>query len=144
MYAAGMFRAAAGLALLAAIAVVSLACGDAAESLKQGLAGQPIPETHADYVGVWQGEGVKLRIEAGGRVAYERTRGAGTRRIDAPIQRFEGADFVVGIGPLSTTFRVSEPPHQDGGEWKMTVDGVELVRVEELAPLPSPEDGTLI
>jgi hypothetical protein len=45
-----------------------------------------------------------------------------------PLNGFEGNNVVVGIGPISTTFMVSVPPHQEGGDWKMTVDGVELTR----------------
>jgi len=29
---------------------------------------------------------------------------------------------------MSTTFKVSQPPQQVGGQWKMVVDGVELTR----------------
>jgi len=34
----------------------------------------------------------------------------------------------VGFGPFKTRFVVSKPPHRDGNVFKMTVDGVELVR----------------
>jgi hypothetical protein len=62
-------------------------------------------------------------------VEYERRGGGGsTTSVKAPIQRFEGNNFVVGVGPFSTTFVVSRPPYLDGSVWKMVVDGVELVR----------------
>jgi len=51
-----------------------------------------------------------------------------TPSINAPLRRFEGDRFVVGIAFLSTTFEVSTPPHQEAGTWKMVVDGVELTR----------------
>jgi hypothetical protein len=35
---------------------------------------------------------------------------------------------VVGVGPMTTTFVVSRPPWRDEALWKMTVDGVELVK----------------
>ncbi|MET4203428.1 hypothetical protein [Bradyrhizobium sp. LA6.12] len=51
-----------------------------------------------------------------------------TPSINAPLRRFEGDHFVVGIAFLLTTFEVSTPPHQEAGTWKMVVDGVELTR----------------
>jgi hypothetical protein len=45
------------------------------------------------------------------------------------LKEFTGDDFSVGIGPMTTTFDVSKPPHQDkDGSWRMTVDGLELTR----------------
>jgi hypothetical protein len=72
-----------------------------------------------------------LVIAQDGRVEYQRKEGAGTTTINAPIQRFEGYNFEVGLGPISTTFVVAAPPHQDGGSWKMTVDGVELTKASD-------------
>jgi hypothetical protein len=70
-----------------------------------------------------------LLIQRDGGVSYERRRGAGKTTLDLPLKRFDGPDFVVGIGPFSTTFKVSRPPYQDStGRWKMVVDGVELTR----------------
>lgn len=57
-----------------------------------------------------------------------RQEGPFDKSIDGPLKQFEGDNFVVGVGPISTTFLVTAPPHQDGGQWKMTVDGVELTR----------------
>ena len=43
-------------------------------------------------------------ITADGRCEYERRRqGGASTSISAPIQRFEGDNFVVGVGPFSTT-----------------------------------------
>ena len=52
-----------------------------------------------------------------------------SKKVDAPLKEFKGDNFVVGIGFMSTEFAVSAPPHEDGGVWKMTVDGVELTRI---------------
>jgi len=82
----------------------------------------------ASYVGEWRAENVQLAISAAGDVHYLRVRGSGRTSIDAPIQAFEGDDFIVGFGPFKTRFVVSKPPHREGNVWKMTVDGVELVR----------------
>jgi hypothetical protein len=89
---------------------------------------EPVPSAKAQYVGDWQGPDMRLAIRQDGMVSYERKRGNSNTTINAPIQRFEGDNFVVGIGPFGTTFVVSRAPHLDGAAWKMTVDGVELVR----------------
>ena len=82
------------------------------------------------YVGDWRSAEMRLLITAEGMVNYERRSGSGNSRINAPIQAFEGPNFKVGIGPITTTFVVSKPPFKDGGIWKMVVDGVELRRIE--------------
>ena len=89
---------------------------------------EPVPEARKDYVGDWQAANMRLSITADGHVAYERREGSTSKTINAPIKAFEGDNFVVGIGPFTTTFVVSRPPRRDGSVWKMTVDGVELVR----------------
>jgi hypothetical protein len=89
---------------------------------------EPVPQAKASYVGQWRAESMLLDIRGDGRVHYERRGERGKTTVDAPIQRFEGDNFVVGMGPFSTTFVVSKPPHADGATWKMTVDGVELTR----------------
>lgn len=72
---------------------------------------------------------MSLLITAGRNVSYQRVDGKMSKSINGPLQAFEGDNFVVGIGPVKTTFVVSMPPYQDQGTWKMVVDGVELTRV---------------
>jgi len=62
------------------------------------------------------------------RVRLNRAGATTTPSINAPLRRFEGDHYVVGIAFLSTTFEVSTPPHREAGTWKMVVDGVELTR----------------
>ena len=90
--------------------------------------GEPVPKARLAYVGEWHAEKMQLVITQDGFVNYVRRSEHGKTTVNAPIQRFDGDHFVVGIGPFSTTFVVSKPPHLDGAAWKMTVDGVELVR----------------
>ena len=71
---------------------------------------------------------MELFITHDGDVTYSRYGGGSRKSIDGPLREFEGDNFVVGVGPISTTFVVSVPPHQDGTTWKMTVDVVELTR----------------
>ena len=100
---------------------------------------KPLPPERLDYVGRWRGPGVELLIRGDGHIAYKRSSGGSSTSIEAPIQAFEGDDFTVGIGPLGTRFDVTAPPREIDGVWRMTVDGVELIRSDE--PLEkTPED----
>ena len=90
---------------------------------------KPLPPERRDYVGEWRGGPIALVILAEGRVVYQRKEGGMSKKVDAPLKEFKGDNFVVGIGFMSTEFAVSAPPHEDGGVWKMTVDGVELTRI---------------
>ncbi len=89
---------------------------------------QPIPPARSSYVGDWQAQNMRLVITQAGEVHYMRTNGGARKSVDAPLKAFEGDDFIVGVGPFTTRFMVSKPPHRDGNVWKMTVDGVEVVR----------------
>ena len=92
--------------------------------------GEPIPQARLAYAGDWRGKEMRLVITPEGYCEYNRRHeGGNSTKINAPIQRFEGDNFVVGIGLFTTTFIVSKPPRLDGGQWKMTVDGVELTRM---------------
>jgi hypothetical protein len=92
--------------------------------------GIEVPQDKADYVGRWKHPDMSLWIRADGHVEYRRVEGSGNTSISAPLKAFDGDDFEVGIGWMSTRFDVSTPPHRDDGEWKMVVDGLELTRVE--------------
>ena len=88
----------------------------------------PVPPARTAYVGEWRSAHMLLVITRDGYVHYVRRGDHGRTSINAPIQGFDGNNFSVGVAFLSTTFVVSQPPHLDGAAWKMTVDGVELVR----------------
>lgn len=89
---------------------------------------KPIDAEHMAYVGYWRGETMSLSISADGRVNYARKHGSGHTTINAPLVKFVGNDFVVGVGPMTTTFVVSDPPRLVEGVWRMTVDGEALTR----------------
>lgn len=96
------------------------------------LKSKPLPEDKLDYAGYWVSSEMKLSITKGGRVEYERSKGAGKKSISAPIQKWEGDDFIVGALGITTRFEVSETPNKDStGTWHMTVDGVRLTRMTE-------------
>jgi hypothetical protein len=89
---------------------------------------KPVPSDKAEYVGEWQEKSMYLLITQDGSVRYKRLKGGVSTSIEAPLKRFDGDNFVVGIGLISTMFTVSKPPYHDGTDWKMVVDGVELIR----------------
>jgi hypothetical protein len=91
---------------------------------------QPVPAEKSDYVGEWKAPGMTLLIMQDGSIHYERIQGGSKTKVTGPIQKYEGNDFSVGIGFLSTTFVVSKPPYQVSGVWKMVVDGVELTKID--------------
>lgn len=91
---------------------------------------KPIPADRQAYVGEWRSETMALVISQEGVVSYERKTGSASTSIGGPLKEFKGNDLIVGVGPLTTTFVVSAAPQQVAGQWKMTVDGVELTRAE--------------
>ena len=94
--------------------------------------GKPVPAAKSAYVGEWQRPEMYLLITQDGGVKYKRLKGSGTTSIDGPLQGFDGDDFTVGIGPMTTVFDVTAPPHQlKDGSWKMTIDGLELTRTSQ-------------
>ncbi|HEY0722164.1 MAG TPA: hypothetical protein VGE50_13025 [Gammaproteobacteria bacterium] len=93
---------------------------------------KPVPAEKASYVGEWQEKTMYLLITQDGSVRYKRLKEKGvTTSIEGPLKGFEGDNFTVGVGPMSTVFIVSRPPYQEGDLWKMVVDGVELVRTAQ-------------
>lgn len=91
--------------------------------------GKPVPADKQAYVGTWESTTTSLLIDASGRVIYKHQPSPSvSKSLDAPIKAYEGNDFIAGVGPLTTRFVVSVPPHQVNGNWKMTVDGQELTR----------------
>ncbi len=97
-------------------------------ALAMNACAKPVPPEKAAYVGEWNSLAMSLLITQDGSVAYRRVEGGTSKSIDAPLKAFEGDNFVVGIGPTSTTFIVSVAPHFDGNAWKMNVDGIELTK----------------
>ncbi len=92
---------------------------------------EPLPEDKLSYVGEWQSKEMGLIILQDGTVAYKRLKGGGSTSVNGPIKEFNGNDFKVGILFLTTTFKVSEPPHEINGLWQMVVDGVRLTKVRD-------------
>ena len=90
--------------------------------------GKAVPPEKAAYVGEWRAPGMYLLLTQDGSVKYERLKAGASTSVTGPLKDFEGDNFVVGVGLMTTTFVVSKPPYQAGGRGKMVVDGVELTK----------------
>jgi hypothetical protein len=93
-----------------------------------GGCGKPVPKEKSMYVGEWQEKAMYLLITQDGSVKYKRMKDGGTTSVEGPLKGFNGNNFDVGLGPMATTFVVTKPPYQDGEQWKMVVDGLELTK----------------
>jgi len=102
---------------------------------------KPVPVDYANYVGHWRGEGTLLVIRADGHADYERVTDTGRVSIEGSSHSFTERGFKIGLGLLSADFEVSRPPQRIDGRWRMTVDGVELTRVDIQPVVPTGETG---
>lgn len=114
------------LANMRRLSLAPLLC---ATALLYACQARPLPPEKAQYAGHWRGGGVDLVIHPEGRAEYTKTQGKSTTEVSGPIG-WQGDDFVVAVMVVKTKFDVQEPPHEVDGIWMMTVDGVELTRVE--------------
>ncbi|HBF51991.1 MAG TPA: hypothetical protein DDX04_18390 [Massilia sp.] len=90
----------------------------------------PVPADKQAYVGDWQGKDMRIQLNKEGKVKYKRDRPGKKLDLSLDLQGFNGDNFDVGVPFVRSTFVVSKPPHREGDKWKMTVDGVELTRVD--------------
>jgi hypothetical protein len=95
---------------------------------------KPVPAEKSAYVGDWQAKTMRLHIFQNGKVVYKREQPGKNISLDIELVRFNGDNFDAGVdmgfAKASSTFVVNKPPHREGDKWKMTVDGVELTKVE--------------
>jgi hypothetical protein len=111
----------------------ALACGG-------NLDATPKPPPSPDWVGTWTGtngsDTILLTIGVDGMVHYQRS-GTTQTQMDLPAQDWRDDGFDIGLSVMSTTFHVKEKPQDDGGVWKMSVEGFDLTKEAE-APVPEP------
>jgi hypothetical protein len=89
-----------------------------------------VPSSKSSYIGEWEGDTRYLQVTPGGFVYYERLKGRyGSTSLQGNLAGFKGDSIRVGVRPLTSTIHVNQPPYEDGDEWKMVIDGEELVRV---------------
>lgn len=89
----------------------------------------PLPPEKAEYAGTWEGDGVRVRITAEGRVTYDHKKGAGNEHIEGPIAGWSGDGFVVGVMTQKTSFEVNAAPHEESGTWTMVINGDTVYRI---------------
>lgn len=89
---------------------------------------KPIEKSRLSYVGYWGSNEMVLLILKDGSVSYKRLKKGMTTSVNGPLKEFIGNDFVVGVLFMTTTFKVSEPPHKVKGKWQMVVDGIRLTK----------------
>ncbi len=97
---------------------------------------KPVPEDYRDYIGHWRGDGMRLVIRADGHADYDRVQDRSQVSIEGNAHSFDASGFRIGVGPFSADFRVQRRPHLQDGRWRMTVDEVELTRVDILPVEP--------
>ncbi|SFD52180.1 hypothetical protein [Massilia yuzhufengensis] len=90
----------------------------------------PVPADKMAYVGSWSGKDMHLALSKEGKVKYKRKQPGKNLDLSIDLLGFSGNNFDVGYGIVRSTFVVSQPPHREGKQWKMTVDGVELTKDE--------------
>jgi hypothetical protein len=90
----------------------------------------PVPPDKAAYVGDWRGKDMRIHLKPDGHVEYARKQAGKNLHLNVDLQGFNGDNFDVGVFLVRSTFIVGKPPHRDNGKWTMTVDGVELTRVD--------------
>ena len=81
-------------------------------------------------MGGWHGEDLYLEIVQEGTVEYKDERDGRLRISGIPFQEFHDEGFDIGVGVLSMTVAVDEPPFEEAGQWRMMVDGVPLTKVD--------------
>ena len=118
--------------------IVCVALLPPVESSATGGETKPRKVSVEDYMGTWTAKGVLFTMTRGkgldgkesvsvnykrdGSVAATRT----TVEKSGRFKELDGNDVVVGVAFVTTTIEVQVPPHEQGGIWKMTVEGDEL------------------
>lgn len=96
----------------------------------------PAPE----FVGDWSAPGINLSLSADGDLAWRKVDEHGnTQSIIAPLRAFTPKKFSAGLWLFSSSFKIDKPPVRDGAVWRMTVDGVELIRPADDDAVPQNE-----
>jgi hypothetical protein len=106
---------------IAAVALLQCHCAHRAE---------PVPATKLDHVGLWEGTEMRLLITRDGAFSYQRWGNGSHKEMRGSVGSWQADGFNVGTFPFRTSFKVDPPPHRSSAQWRMTVDGVALHKVE--------------
>lgn len=104
-----------------------LACSGLPDLADLEAALEPVPPPTEAWAGVWAGPGHTLIIAPDGTVQLQKQEGHTTQNVTAPAKGWEGG-VTIGIGPITQTWVIEQPPHEVDGEWRMVFDGEVLVR----------------
>ncbi len=112
----------------AGLAIAGLIIAGVLLLLSPGIAPPP------SAIGVWEAPEMHLSISPEGDIEYARftetENGYSERMLNIKLQNWDAKGFDAGLWKLTTRFELQAPPHQtDWGEWRMTVDGVELTKI---------------
>jgi len=92
-----------------------------------------------NYLGEWAGpEGVSLSVSRGKGlegeprtyVRYSKVTPNSNVELTGRLKELDGPNLVIGVMFLNKTVEVDDPPHLEGGVWKMTVRGDVLTRTK--------------
>ncbi len=81
----------------------------------------------SEYVGTWEGGGVKMTIEPTGHVDYAMKSAHESEELHGSLG-FEAGDLVIDVLVMKKHFHIDKAPHVDGSRTVMTLDGTELER----------------
>src|SRR5687768_11180009 len=90
-----------------------------------------VPPDKLEYVGHWQAPQMRLLITHDGSISYDKKDDSSSLSVKLSLRSFSSTGFTAGFGPFTTNFEVERPPRHDGTRWTMSVDGVELSKVED-------------
>jgi hypothetical protein len=93
--------------------------------------GRPVPTDMHHYLGSWRGDSAALLISKEGTVRYHSRDGLESNIMRGRFNGFEGHDVAVGLGPFGSKIKVDRPPYFDGKDWKMVIDGREVIKLPE-------------
>lgn len=82
----------------------------------------------AAYFGTWSGEGVELTFGDDGIVSYKKSSGSASKSVTGRFDSFDGANIKVNVLITTMTLEVQAPPHQEGGDWVMTIEGARVTK----------------
>ncbi len=94
---------------------------------------KPLPPDKIQYAGTWisADSRVNVLITPEGRIEYSNQQPGKSTSVSSPIKSFNEHGFDAGVGPLTTTFKVTQAPTQDNqGNWFMIVDGYTLAKTQ--------------
>jgi len=93
----------------------------ASKPVEKAQAGPPVDK--AAYFGTWAGDGVELTFGDDGVISYKKSKGSTSKSVTGRFDSFDGPNIKVNVLITTMTLEVQQPPHQEGAEWVMTVEG---------------------